>query len=160
MTVLRSFCLVLGLSLVAACSSEETGPYLEIQGGGFVFNYRIAEATAGVVAYPKRTLPEGGRIEATFQNPAGGAPFVLAEPVVKDKKKYDFTTPPLTGVRAKTDYKVTIVLFDAGGKEIETIDKPLVSELDQSVLPEKPLTVGPGYARNPEPQPGETAPAN
>lgn len=150
MTVLRSFCLVLGLSLVAACSSEETGPYLEIQGGGFVFNYRIAEATAGVVAFPKRTLPDGGKIEATFENPAGGAPLVMTEPVVKDKKKYDFTTPPLSGVKAKTDYLMTIRLVDASGKEIEKIEKPLVSEIDQTVLPEKPLTVGPGYTKNPE----------
>ena len=150
MTVLRSFCLVLGLSLVAACSSEETGPYLEIQGGGFVFNYRIAEATAGVVAFPKRTLPDGGKIEATFENPAGGAPLVMTEPVVKDKKKYDFTTPPLSGVKAKTDYLMTIRLVDAGGKEIEKIEKALVSEIDQTVLPEKPLTVGPGYTKNPE----------
>ena len=150
MTVLRSFCLVLGLSLVAACSSEETGPYLEIQGGGFVFNYRIAEATAGVVAFPKRTLPDGGKIEATFENPAGGAPLVMTEPVVKDKKKYDLTTPPLSGVKAKTDYLMTIRLVDASGKEIEKIEKPLVSEIDQTVLPEKPLTVGPGYTKNPE----------
>jgi hypothetical protein len=161
MTVLQRLVVVLGALLVAACSSQESGPYLEIQGGGFMFNYRIAEATAGIVAYPLRTLPEGGTIEASFQNPAGGAAIVMSEPVVADKKKYDFTTPPLQGVKANTDYTMTVRLLDAAGKELETLKKALVSDLDQNVLPSKPLTIGPGYTKNPEVQaPGTPAPAN
>jgi hypothetical protein len=132
------------------CSSEETGPYFEIGGGGFIFNYRIAEATAGVVVVPKRTLPEGGTLKATFQNPSGGEPLVMTEKVVSTKKTYDFTTPPLSGVKAKTDYVMTVQLLDADGKEIFKADKALRSDLDQTVLPSRPLTVGPGYARNPD----------
>ena len=161
MAIVRSLVVVVGALLVAACSSEESGPYLEIQGGGFMFNYRIAEATAGIVAYPLRTLPEGGTIEASFQNPAGGEPIRMSAPVEAGKKKYDFTTPPLQGVKANTGYTMTVRLLDASGKEIETLKKPLVSDLDQSVLPSKPLTVGPGYAKNPEAQaPAAAAPAN
>jgi len=161
MAYLKSFVLTVGALLLAACSSEESGPYLEIQGGGFMFNYRIAEATAGIVAYPLRTLPEGGTIEASFENPAGGDPIVMNAPVEAGKKKYDFTTPPLHGVKAKTDYTMTVRLLDASGKEIETLKKALVSDLDQSVLPSKPLTVGPGYTKNPEAQaPATPAPAN
>ena len=161
MAIVRSLVVVVGALLVAACSSEESGPYLEIQGGGFMFNYRIAEATAGIVAYPLRTLPEGGTIEASFQNPAGGEPIRMSAPVEAGKKKYDFTTPPLQGVKANTGYTMTVRLLDASGKELETLKKPLVSDLDQSVLPSKPLTVGPGYAKNPEAEaPAAAAPAN
>ena len=60
----------LALVSLSACS-EESGDYVKVGGGGFIFNYRIAEATAGVVAEPQRTLPDGGKLEATFDNPAG-----------------------------------------------------------------------------------------
>jgi len=149
--VLKSLCLgAFALAALAACSSEETGPYFEIAGGGFIFNYRIAEATAGVVVVPKRTLPEGGTLKATFEDPAGGAPVVMVEKIAPKKKRYDFDTPPLSGIKAKTDYVMTVQLFDADGNEVFKAEKALRSDLDQTVLPEKPLTVGPGYARNPE----------
>lgn len=146
------------LAALPGCSREETGPYFDIQGGGFVFNYRIAEATAGIVAYPMRTLPEGGTFEATFPNPAGGAPFVVTEPVESWRKSYDFTTPPLTGVKANTDYLVSVRLLDASGKEIGKVERPLRSELDQAVLPAKPLTIGPGYTPNPGAKPEPAGP--
>ena len=149
--------LLLAVLTVAACSSE-FGPYIELRGGGFLFNYRIAEATAGLVVVPLRTLPEGSAIETSFENPAGGPPIVLSEKVSPKQTKFDFTTPPLTGIKADKDYAVTVRLVDAGGKELQRIDKMFRSQLDQSVLPPKPLTIGPGYTRNPELAP-DTAPA-
>jgi hypothetical protein len=150
--VLRYLSLGVALAFLAACSSEESGPYFEIGGGGFIFNYRIAEATAGVIVVPKRTLPEDGTLKATFQNPSGGEPLVMVQEVSPTKKRYDFDTPPLTGVKAKTDYVMTVQLLDAEGKEVFKAEKVLRSDLDQTVLPDKPLTVGPGYARNPDAQ--------
>lgn len=149
MRTAKVLCLTLGLVAISGCSSEETGPYFKIAGGGFIFNYRIAEATAGVVVTPERTLPADGSFEATFENPAGGAPLVMREKVSATKKRYDFTTPPLSGVKAKTDYLMTVRLLDANGNEIGTAERALRSDLDQTVLPNQPLTVGPGYARNP-----------
>lgn len=151
----KVLCVILALAAISGCSSEETGPYFKIAGGGFIFNYRIAEATAGVVVTPERTLPAGGSFEATFENPAGGAPFVMSEKVSPTRKRYDFTTPPLSGVKTKTDYLMTVRLLDAAGNEIGTAEKPLRSDLDQTVLPDRPLTVGPGYARNPAAVPNQ-----
>jgi hypothetical protein len=45
---------------------------------------------------------------------------------------------------------MNIRLLAANGSEIERIDKNFHSQLNQSVLPPKPLTVGPGYTRNPD----------
>ena len=73
--------LLLAVLVMAGCSSE-SGPYLELQGGGFIFNYRIAEATVGLVAVPVRALPEDATVEASFENPAGGPPIVLDEKVL------------------------------------------------------------------------------
>ena len=138
---------LLGVLALAACSGK--GPYLDISGGGFIFNYRLSEAYAGFIAAPLRALPDNARIEATFENPAGGAPIVLAKDVTPDRREYSFTTDALHGIKANTDYDVTVRLIGADGKTIETIDKKLHSDLDQSVLADKPLTVGPGYTRNP-----------
>ncbi len=141
--------LALAAALVLAACSQK-GPYLDISGGGFVFNYRLSEAYAGFIAAPLRTLPEHARIEATFENPSGGPPIVLSKDVTPDRREYSFTTDALKGIKANTDYDVAVRLIGADGKVIETIDKKLHSDLDQSVLADKPLTVGPGYTPNPD----------
>ena len=47
-------------------------------------------------------------------------------------------------------YQVTIRLLDKDGKELQRIERPYKSNLDQAILPEKPLVVGPGYTPNPD----------
>ena len=138
------------LIALSACSPEESGDYIKVGGGGFVFNYRIAEATAGVIAEPQRTLPAGGTLEARFDNPAGGPPIVIAKEVTADRKRYSFTTPPLTGVEGGKAYRVAVRVIDDAGTELQSVDYELRSEFDQSILPEKALTVGPGYDINPD----------
>ncbi len=135
------------LLALAACSDDS--PYVVVSGGGIVFNYRIAEATAGIVAEVARALPEGGLVEASFEDPAGGPPIVETKPVTEDRRRFSFVTPPLTGIKADTDYKVVVRVLDADGTEVQRIETKLHSDLDQSILPDAPLTVGPGYARNP-----------
>ncbi len=64
---------IIGLAaalFLTACGEDPNAPYLNFAGGGFVFNYRNAEAFYGFVAKPVRTLPEGGSIEAQFEVPA------------------------------------------------------------------------------------------
>ena len=124
--------------------------YIKVGGGGFVFNYRVAEATAGVIAEPQRDLPNGATIEASFENPAGGEPIVIAKSVTEGRKRYSFDTPPLSGVQGGRTYAVTVRVIDSDGKELQKVDYQLRSDVDESVLPDKPLTIGPGYARNPE----------
>lgn len=138
---------LLALLALAACSDDK--PYVVVGGGGILFNYRLAEATAGIVAEVARPLPEGGTVEASFEDPAGGPPIVEAKPVTPDRRRFSFTTPPLTGIKADTDYRVVVRVLDAGGLELQRIETKVHSDLDQSILPEVPLTVGPGYAKNP-----------
>jgi hypothetical protein len=141
--------LALALAALVGCSDDKS-PYLELRGGGFLFNYRIAEATGSLVVGPLRTLPANSVIEVNFENPAGGPAIVLRKPVAADDSKFDFNTPPLTGIVKDKPYQVTIRLLDKEGKELQRIDKPFKSSLDQSILPEKPLVVGPVYTPNPE----------
>jgi hypothetical protein len=136
----------LAVLLTVACS--DSGEYLALAGGGFVFNYRIAEATYGIALKPMRDLPADAVITATFDNPSGGEPFVLRKEGPFNPVRIAFQTPPLEGVIADHPYKVIVVLTDATGSELQRIEKAFESDLDQSVLPERPLAIGPGYQEN------------
>ncbi len=103
---------LIALLALAGCSGDS--PYVVVSGGGIIFNYRIAEATAGIVAEVARPLPEGGTVEASFENPAGGAPIVESKPITEDRRRFSFVTPPLTGIKADTDYQVVVRVLDAG----------------------------------------------
>ena len=135
---------LLALSL-AACVDQSQ--YLEIAGGGFIFNYRNAEATWGVILVPRKDPPPGAVIEVTFENPAGGAPIVMSRPA-RGGGRIDFQTPALAGVEKDRPYHVAVLLKGADGAELQRLEKDFVSQLDQSVLPERPLAIGPGYQRN------------
>ena len=137
------------LALLALAGCSDDTPHVVVSGGGIIFNYRIAEATAGIVAEVARTLPEGGAVEASFENPAGGDPIVETKTVTGDRRRYSFVTPPLHGIKADTDYVVVVRVLDAAVNEVERVETSIHSDVDQSVLPKVPLTVGPGYARNP-----------
>lgn len=123
-------------------------PYLAVEGGGFVFNYRIAEVTYGLVARVDRTIPAGTRIVAAFEDPAGGAPLVTEQVARPGLAKLVLHSPPVAGVVAGRPYGVTVRLVDpADGAEIGRLETSFTSTVDQSLMPAAPLTVGPGYQR-------------
>ena len=125
---------------------EDDGPYLEFLGGGFVFNYRLAEAEYGFVVKRLRRIPDGAIIEARLENPAGGEPFVLRETAAWDRLEYVFRSPPVRGVQAGRDYRVEVRLLDpADRRVIATYARTLRSDVDQAVLPERAPVVGPGH---------------
>lgn len=132
------------LAMLALASCGDTPPRIEFAGGGFIFNYRVAEAYYGVVLRVKGTVPAGAVVEVSFENPAGGKPFIAREPVTRNRIEYSFRTPGLRGVRKDTDYRVIVRLL-AGTAELARAERTVRSQLDQSALPKQPLTVGPGY---------------
>jgi hypothetical protein len=134
---------------LAACSPQEsaTPAFIEVHGGGFIFNYRIAETTAGLVAWPLTALPEGARIEVSFEDPAGGPPIVLIQPTGAAQQTYHFTTPALSGVEKDRAYAVAVRLLGPDGAELQTIDLSFRSGVDQAAMPQRPLVEGPGDRR-------------
>lgn len=135
------------LLLLAVTACVDKSQYLEIAGGGFIFNYRNGTATYGVILLPHRDPPPGSTIEVRFDNPSGGEPIRLSR-AARGGGRIEFETPPLSGVKKGVPYRVTVVLRAAGGDELVRLEKDYVSDLDQSVLPDRPLVVGPGYQRN------------
>lgn len=141
--------LTLALAVAAGCSDPDR-PYVEIEGGGFIFNYRIAEVFYGVSVRPLRTLGPGTVLEAEFEDPAGGPALVVRETVGQPRLAYTLHSPPVTGVVKARGYRVEVrVLEAATGKLLSRLETELKSEIDQSIMPDAPLTVGPGYAPNP-----------
>jgi hypothetical protein len=125
---------------------EDDGPHLEFLGGGFVFNYRLAEAEYGFVVKRLRRIPDGTIIEARLENPAGGEPFVLRETAAWGRLEYVFRSPPVRGVQAGRDYRVEVRLLDpADRRVIATYARTFRSDVDQAVLPERSPVVGPGH---------------
>ena len=139
--------------LVSACADPqdaEQKPYLEFEGGGFVYNYRIAEADYGFVAKVVRKLPANSRVEAEFENPAGGEPYVVVQEAHYRTKKYYFRTPPVSGIQAGKDYQVELrVVDEVSGQAIARYQRSFHADLDQAILPEQAPVVGPGYHTNP-----------
>lgn len=125
-------------------------PYLKILGGGFMFNYREGEVFYGFTAVVQRPLPTGSVIEASFEDPAGGEADVVRERVGTGTERYSLRSPPVRGVEAGKAYSVAIRVLDREQGQTLWADRlQFTSQISDSVVPAKALTVGPGYHRNP-----------
>jgi hypothetical protein len=125
-------------------------PYLKILGGGFMFNYRVSDVYYGFTALVDRPLPTGSVIEAAFEDPAGGPDHVVRTRVGTDTNRYSLRSPPVRGVEAGKPYTVAIRVLDrTEDRLLWTHRMAFRSQIGDAVVPDRPLTVGPGYARNP-----------
>lgn len=139
--------------LIGCADSDADKPYLEFAGGGFIYNYRLATADYGFVIRMLKKIPPGTVIEAEFENPSGGSPIVIRQPARPTRLSYKFETPPVTGIKADTDYRVEVRLIDPGdGHVFARYSRSFHADVDQDILPDRPPVIGPGYQPNPEAQ--------
>ncbi len=136
--------------LLTACQREEQREIVAVSGRMFVFNYRVATATYLVTLQPTAPITEGSSIEASFENPRGGEAFAISERLFPKSPKITLQSPPVECVKEGRPYKVAIRLRAPDGHVMQTIDTTITSDTDQSLLPAKPLVVGPLYTPNPE----------
>lgn len=139
-----------GLALLTGCQRENEAEPLTLTGRVFVFNYRVAQASYLVTLARNSPLPEGSLAEASFENPAGGATIVTRSKIFPLWEKISLASPPVHCVVKDRPYKVMIRILDSQNQLIQQIETSITSTLDQSVLPAKPLVVGPLYTPNPE----------
>jgi hypothetical protein len=126
-------------------------PVLDIIGGGFIFNYRIADIYYGFTAVVRRPLESGSVIEARFEDPGGGEDLVVRERVSTMTDRYALRSPPVRGVEAGRPYKVEVRVLDRQEvDELWSTTLDFTSQISDQNMPAKPLTVGPGYAKNPD----------
>ncbi len=142
--------LLMSLASLAGCQREDTKEPLKVSGKVFIFNYRVAQATYVVTLARNGPLPDPSFVETTFENPAGGAPLVTRAKIFPFWEKVSLESPPVHCVAKGRTYAVDIRILDGKDHVIQTIETSLTSTLDQSIMPGKPLVVGPVYTPNPE----------
>jgi len=142
--------LLVGITSLSGCQREDTKEPLKVSGKVFIFNYRVAEATYVVTLARNGPLPDPSFVETTFENPAGGPPLVTRSKIFPFWEKVSLESPPVHCVAKGKTYAVDIRILDGENKVIQTIRTSLTSTLDQSIMPGKPLVVGPVYTPNPE----------
>ena len=126
------------------------GRHFEVDGKLFVFNYRVATATYLVNLKPLQPVGQGETAVATFENPAGGEAIVVRKKIWPNTDKTTIESPPLRCVVKDRPYKVSIAIEGPDGALLQTIETTMTSSEDQSLLPDRPLVVGPLYTPNPE----------
>lgn len=140
---------IAGLALAGCQRNDDDGP-TKLSGRLFVFNYRVASASYMITLKKIAPIPDGTTAVAEFENPAGGDPLVIRQKIFSFWDQITLESPDLHCVRKDRPYSVSIKLVDASDKPIQTIKTEVKSDLDQTVLPTKPLTVGPAYTANPD----------
>lgn len=151
------YCLVIiGVVLAYNTSVLNASSYAEITGGGFIYNYRIADIRSGITVGVRRDLPAGTHLVAELETPDGM--LELNQDYVPGHRNYVFETPPLTGVEPERSYMARLKVVDAvTGAELERHEKALKTGIAPRIMPDKPLTIGPGYFPNPDLQPAPAA---
>ncbi|TFF23065.1 hypothetical protein E3C22_11520 [Jiella endophytica] len=135
-------------------------PYLKIAGSGFIFNYRVADVYYGFTAFVQKPVKNYSVIEATFEDPSGGSPHQVRVKMSPRSSRYGVRSPPLRGVEAHHPYRVSVRLIQNGDGAVLFEDAfTVTSQISDRIVPPQPLTVGPGYTRNPQMPDGWTAPA-
>ncbi len=155
--------LAAGLFAVGFLTREDISeqPYLKIAGSGFIFNYRVADAYYGFTALVQKPVKNYSTIEARFEDPSGGPPYVVTQRMRPRSHRYGLRSPPLRGIEAGRPYHVSVRLLQNGdGAVLFHDDFTVVSRMSDRIVPPEPLTIGPGYTRNPRLPHGWTAPAS
>lgn len=137
------------LFLLAACQRPSTGVFVELTGRIFVFNYRVATATYLVTLRRVAAIPDGSVIEADFDNPAGGI-LTARQPIFATDETIAISSPPVSCIRKDHAYRIAIRIQDKAGGVLQAIETVATSDVDQSIMPGKPLVVGPLYTPNPD----------
>jgi hypothetical protein len=138
---------MLGLS---DCQRDEPRDVAKISGRMFVFNYRVAIATYLVTLQRVAPICDGSTLEAAFENPRGGPDLTTKDKIFPKDEKIAVQSPPVECVKQDRPYKVTIRIKGPEGDILQTIETTIRSDTDQSLLPAKPLVIGPLYTPNPE----------
>ena len=143
--------LLVGLLAMTGCrESGGEGEYFDISGKLFEFNYRLGIATYVITLNPMQPIPDGMVALVDFENPAGGEPIEIQQKIWPKLPHQTLTSPPLSCVAKDKPYSVAIRIVDQAGKLLQTFDISMTSTLDQSILPDRPLVIGPVYELNPD----------
>jgi hypothetical protein len=136
------------LAALVGCKDEQRLGYLELTGRMFIFNPRVASATYVVTFNLLKDVPNDSRVLVTFENPAGGPALTKERRILPGEAKLGVESDNLQCIKKDRRYNFTAVLIDPSGKELQKIESSIKSTLDQSIMPEAPLSDGPTFIPN------------
>lgn len=139
-------CATLYGALTVLRDDDGERPYLKILGSSFILNYRVSDTYMGFSAAVDRPIPIGTMLQARFENPTGGPPYLVEERIGVPDRRISLRSPSLSGVVAGRSYGVDLLLLDrVTGEPFWEHRFTVTSDVDGSVVPTQPLTIGPGY---------------
>ena len=143
--------LLAGLLALAGCrDSGGEGEWFAVKGKLLEFNYRLGIATYVIRLDALRPFGEGNVAVVHFEDPAGGEPLELRQKLWPKLRHQTLTSPPLSCVVRDRPYAVDIRIEDPQGALLQQLAVTMTSNLDQSILPDRPLVIGPVYELNPD----------
>ncbi|MBB4185139.1 hypothetical protein GGE07_001768 [Sinorhizobium terangae] len=145
-------------AVLAGCQREAGPDPLKLTGKMFVFNYRLAYAAYMITLNKTEPVPDGSVVVARFENPAGGEALTLERKLFPKLDKVVLESPDITCVKKEKPYAVTIEVRGPDGATLQKLETTVVSDVDQDIMPAKPLVEGPAYDKNPEVFVGGRAP--
>lgn len=134
--------------LLTACQ-REAEDYVTVKGKVFIFNVRLARAFYMLTLNRLEATPDDAVVTAEFEDPAGGPPLVKEQKVFPKMNRIDLQSPDVNCVVTDKPYRIKIIVRDAHGATLQTIETTLTSTLDATMLPEKPLFSAPFYKKDP-----------
>lgn len=137
------------LGALSACR-DDARKLFEISGRVFIFNPRLAQATYVVTLRKLNAASEAAVAIASFEDPAGSDPIRVEQKIRPDAPKVALESPPVFCIVKDRPYAVKIEIVDVRGAVLQAMETTITSTLDSSILPDKPLVVGPAYDPNPE----------
>jgi hypothetical protein len=149
-TYLTALAALATLAILPACQREDVNEPLKLSGKVFIFNYRVAQATYVITLARNGPLPDESFAVTQFENPAGGAPIETRTKIFPFWQKVALESPPVHCIVKGKPYAIAIRVVDKDNQLIQQIDTTLTSTEDQTLMPSKPLVVGPFYTPNPE----------
>ncbi|MBG1233740.1 hypothetical protein [Aestuariivirga litoralis] len=137
--IVISSLLISSMALLTGCFDSGPKSYLKIAGGGLQFNYRVSEMSMVVIAQQVSPLPAGSIVEAQFDIPGTQTRESVTLPSMEGKLTYRLQSQKLFNIKKGGEYKVSLLLRDKSGAEIDREETAFHSDVDQSTLPDKPL---------------------
>ncbi len=138
------------MSMAAGCREQAGDNYVKLTGNIFIFNYRIAEANYVVTLTKLKPTPEGATVIGRFDDPAGGDKIVIEKKIWTNNDRIVLESEALRCIVKNRPYSFDVEIRAPDGASLQKLTGKIVSSLDQSILPDRPLVIGPVYTPNPE----------
>ena len=114
-----------------------------------LFHVNMAAGTV-LVMVQVGALGAGLPAVASFETPAGGDPVAVRQQLWPHLAKPVLESDPVQCVLKGRTYSVEIRIEDESGAVRQVLKTEMESSLDQEILPDRPLVVGPVYMPNPD----------